>query len=46
LGEDLKLAQIGEIMGKSEGAVKLLVHRGMIRVRQRLGVSAVAGETL
>jgi RNA polymerase sigma-70 factor (ECF subfamily) len=46
LGEDLKLAQIGEIMGKSEGAVKLLVHRGMIGVRQRLGVSAVAGETL
>jgi RNA polymerase sigma-70 factor (ECF subfamily) len=45
LGEDLKLAQIGEIMGKSEGAVKLLVHRGMIGVRQRLGVSAVAGET-
>jgi hypothetical protein len=33
-------------MGKSEGAVKLLVHRGMIGVRQRLGVSAVAGETL
>ena len=46
LGEDLKLAQIGEIMGKSEGAVKLLVHRGMISVRQRLGVSATAGETL
>lgn len=46
LGEDLKLAQIGEIMGKSEGAVKLLVHRGMIGVRQRLGVSTVAGETL
>ena len=38
LGEDLKLAQIGEIMGKSEGAIKLLVHRGMIGVRQRLGV--------
>jgi DNA-directed RNA polymerase specialized sigma24 family protein len=46
LGEDLKLAQIGEIMGKSEGAVKLLVHRGMIGVRQRLGISAVAGEAL
>lgn len=38
LGEDMKLAQIGEIMGKSEGAVKLLVHRGMIGVRQRLGI--------
>ncbi len=38
LGEDLKLAQIGVIMGKSEGAIKLLIHRGMIGVRQRLGV--------
>ena len=38
LGEDMMLAQIGEIMGKSEGAVKLLVHRGMIGVRQRLAV--------
>ena len=37
LGEDMKLAQIGVIMGKSEGAVKLLIHRGMIGVRQRLG---------
>ena len=42
LGEDLKLAQIGQIMGKSEGAVKLLVHRGMIGVRQRLGVTPQA----
>ena len=38
LGEDMKLAQIGEIMGKSEGAVKLLIHRGMIGVRQKLGI--------
>src|SRR4029077_21075090 len=38
LGEDLKLAVLGEIMGKSEGAVKLLIHRGMIGVRQRLGI--------
>jgi len=38
LGEDMKLAQIGVIMGKSEGAIKLLIHRGMIGVRQRLGV--------
>lgn len=44
LGEDLKLAQIGAIMGKSEGAVKLLVHRGMIGVRQRLGVTVAAEE--
>lgn len=38
LGEDLKLAQIGEIMGKSEGAIKLLIHRGMITLRQQLAV--------
>ena len=44
LGEDLKLAQIGTIMGKSEGAVKLLIHRGMLGVRQRLGIVA-GGET-
>ena len=39
LSEDMMLAQIGEIMGKSEGAVKLLVHRGMIGVRQRLAMT-------
>ena len=44
LGEDMKLAQIGQIMGKSEGAVKLLIHRGMIGVRQRLGVVVAAEE--
>jgi RNA polymerase sigma-70 factor, ECF subfamily len=38
LGEDMKLAQIGAIMGKSEGAIKLLIHRGMIGVRERLGI--------
>jgi RNA polymerase sigma-70 factor, ECF subfamily len=38
LGEDMKLAQIGAVMGKSEGAIKLLIHRGMIGVRQRLGI--------
>src|SRR5205807_6620632 len=44
LGEDLKLAQIGRIMGKSEGAVKLLIHSGMIGVRQRLNVTAAVHE--
>src|SRR5207245_1379831 len=44
LGEDLKLAQIGKIMGKSEGAVKLLIHRGMIGVRQRLGIVTLVEE--
>lgn len=40
LGEDLKLAQIGQIMGKSEGAIKLLIHRGMLTVRRKLGAPA------
>jgi hypothetical protein len=31
-------------MGKSEGAVKLLIHRGMIGVRTRLGVVATIEE--
>ena len=39
LGGDLKLAQIGEIMGRSEGAIKLLIHRGMTTVRLRLDVA-------
>lgn len=44
LGEDLKLAQIGQIMGKSEGAIKLLIHRGMVNVRQRLNITVAAPE--
>jgi RNA polymerase sigma-70 factor (ECF subfamily) len=40
LGEDLKLADIGVVMGKSEGAIKLLIHRGMIGLRARLDVGA------
>jgi RNA polymerase sigma-70 factor, ECF subfamily len=39
LGEDLKLADIGVVMGKSEGAIKLLIHRGMIGLRERLDVT-------
>ncbi|MGH7612255.1 MAG: RNA polymerase sigma factor [Candidatus Dormibacteria bacterium] len=35
-GEDLKLAEIGRILGKSEGAVKLLIFRGTASVRTRL----------
>ncbi|MHB8312496.1 MAG: sigma-70 family RNA polymerase sigma factor [Candidatus Dormibacteraeota bacterium] len=35
-GEDLKLAQIGVIMGKTEGAVKLLIFRGTASLRQHL----------
>jgi len=41
-GEDLKLAQIGVIMGKSEGAVKLLIFRGTASLRQRLQPSRQA----
>jgi RNA polymerase sigma-70 factor (ECF subfamily) len=40
LGEDLKLADIGIVMGKSEGAIKLLIHRGMIGLRARLDVAS------
>jgi RNA polymerase sigma-70 factor (ECF subfamily) len=39
LGEDLKLADIGIVMGKSEGAIKLLIHRGMIGLRARLDIT-------
>jgi RNA polymerase sigma-70 factor, ECF subfamily len=39
LGEDLRLADIGLVMGKSEGAIKLLIHRGMIGLRARLDVT-------
>jgi len=46
LGEDLKLAQIGVIMGRSEGAIKLLIHRGMIGLRQRLAVRSTVEETV
>ena len=31
--EDMKLADIAQVMGKSEGAVKLLIHRGVTRIR-------------
>jgi RNA polymerase sigma-70 factor (ECF subfamily) len=34
--EDLPLAEIGQIMGKSEGAVKLLIFRGTASVRLQL----------
>ena len=29
----MKLADIAQVMGKSEGAVKLLIHRGETRIR-------------
>ncbi|HUY97971.1 MAG TPA: sigma-70 family RNA polymerase sigma factor [Verrucomicrobiae bacterium] len=36
--EDLRLAEIGKIMGKTEGAIKLLIHRGTRSVRAALAV--------
>ena len=35
-GEDMKLAQIGDVMGKTEGAVKLLIFRGTASMRRLL----------
>ena len=33
---ELSAREIGEIMGKSEGAVRVLIHRALVSVRQRL----------
>ncbi|MGH7921946.1 MAG: RNA polymerase sigma factor [Candidatus Dormibacteraceae bacterium] len=35
--EDMKIEDIAVAMGKSPGAVKLLVHRGVTRLRQQAG---------
>ena len=34
--EDMKIADIATVMGKTPGAVKLLIHRGVTSVRQSL----------
>jgi DNA-directed RNA polymerase specialized sigma24 family protein len=34
--EDMKIEDIAAAMGKSPGAVKLLIHRGVTRCRSRL----------
>jgi RNA polymerase sigma-70 factor (ECF subfamily) len=36
LGQDMHTADIAVTMGRSEGAVKLLIHRGLAAIRQRL----------
>ncbi|HSS10524.1 MAG TPA: sigma-70 family RNA polymerase sigma factor [Acidimicrobiales bacterium] len=36
LGEDMSTMDIAYVMGKSEGAVKVLVHRGLASLRARL----------
>jgi RNA polymerase sigma-70 factor (ECF subfamily) len=33
---ELSAREIGEIMGRSEGAVRVLIHRALVSVRQRL----------
>lgn len=34
--EDMKIADIAAVMGKSEGAIKLLIHRGVTKLRAEL----------
>jgi RNA polymerase sigma-70 factor (ECF subfamily) len=34
--EDYSNAEIGEIMGKSEGAIKSLYHRALIALREEM----------
>ena len=41
LGHDLPLAEISALMNRSEGSVKLLLHRGLIALRALLSVRAV-----
>jgi RNA polymerase sigma-70 factor (ECF subfamily) len=36
LGQDMHTSDIAACMGRSEGAVKLLIHRGLATVRRRL----------
>jgi RNA polymerase sigma-70 factor, ECF subfamily len=43
--EDLKIEDIAAAMGKTPGAVKLLIHRGVTRLRQETGRSPL-GEAL
>ena len=44
-GEDKKIEEIAQIMGKSAGAVKLLLHRGVERLRRDLPPEFEAGLT-
>jgi DNA-directed RNA polymerase specialized sigma24 family protein len=43
LGQDMHTADIAACMGRSEGAVKLLIHRGLTVIRERLAEPAVEG---
>lgn len=42
---DLSMAQVGEIMGRREGSVRVLVHRGLRRLAQQHGVPSGADVT-
>jgi RNA polymerase sigma-70 factor (ECF subfamily) len=44
LGQDMHTADVAAVMGRSEGAVKLLVHRGLAAVRERLAEQAPTRE--
>jgi RNA polymerase sigma-70 factor, ECF subfamily len=45
-GGDLRNREIGEIMGRSEGAVKLLTFRAMTALRKQLGAPLPAERTM
>jgi RNA polymerase sigma-70 factor (ECF subfamily) len=42
--EDMKIEDIAQSMGKTPGAVKLLIHRGVSKVRDSVGQLAPEGE--
>lgn len=43
---DLGVAEVAEIMGRREGAVRVLVHRGLKRLAERLPVTNPSTETM
>ena len=43
--EDMKIEDIAQVMGKTPGAVKLLIHRGVSKVRESVGQLAPEGGT-
>jgi RNA polymerase sigma-70 factor (ECF subfamily) len=42
--EHLSNAEVGQIMGRTEGAVKSLYHRTLLSIREELGTTVLAGE--
>lgn len=43
---DLSVAEVAEIMGRTEGAVRVLVHRGLKRLAERSAVTEPDRETM